>query len=78
MMVCMTTELPTTEAGWRPAPPGLVGMVEIADRLGVLNATVHSWHHTGKLPEPDYELSGRPVWRWKAVEAWAKKTGRLR
>lgn len=58
----------------------LVGAVEIAVRLGVKRATVDVWRqrpHVG-FPPPDLMVSGRPLWRWGTVAAWARSTGRLK
>jgi hypothetical protein len=54
-----------------------VGIVEIADRLGVDRNTVDQWRHRGLLPEPSWTVGGRPAWPWDVVEEWAKTTGRL-
>ena len=54
-----------------------VGLVEIADRLGVTRGVVDQWRHRGLLPEPEWTVGGRPAWKWETVEKWAKKTGRL-
>jgi len=65
----------------------LVGIPEIATRLGVSRRTVSSWRYRHKNPPgpprspfpPELMLvSGRPVWHWADVEAWAKATGRSR
>ena len=64
----------------------LVGIQEIADRLGVHRLTVDTWRarrHTLKdpawrMPEPDMIVSGRPLWWWsKTIDPWAHVTGRL-
>jgi hypothetical protein len=64
----------------------LVGIPEIAARLGVPRRTVITWRYRHKNPPaPPWQpfpaqfmiVSGRPVWRWEDVEAWAKETGRL-
>ena len=58
----------------------LVGAAEIAERLGVKRAhLVHDWRRRHEdFPEPVAELSMGLVWAWPDVEAWAKRTGRLR
>lgn len=55
----------------------LVGPHEIADRLSVRVSTVHQWRQRDVLPEPEAVISGVPIWHWKTVEKWARKTGRL-
>ena len=54
----------------------LVGIREIADRLGVRTQTASAWRYRGLLPEPEWEVSGRAVWRWKVIRRWADQTGR--
>lgn len=56
-------------------PP--VGIIEIAERLGVKRQTVDTWRLRGLLPEPRWTVGGRPCWDWTDIEAWAKETGRL-
>lgn len=55
-----------------------VGLVEIAERLGVRKETAHVWRTRGVMPEPTWTVGGRPAWNWPDVEAWARETGRLR
>lgn len=54
-----------------------VGLVEIAQRLGVTRATADQWRVRGVLPAPDWTVGGRPAWDWPTIEAWARATGRL-
>jgi hypothetical protein len=56
----------------------LVGVKEIAERLGVPRGTVSIWKLRGLVPEPEVELGLGPVWRWATIERWARKTGRLK
>lgn len=56
--------------------PEVVGLPEIAERLGVKRPTVDMWRHRGVLPEPSWTVGGRPAWSWPQVEAWAVETGR--
>ncbi len=67
--------------------PDLVGIPEIAARLGVARRTVTGWRYRHQrspqlpwqpFPGPALMVSGRPVWEWKVVAAWATATGRLR
>jgi DNA-binding transcriptional MerR regulator len=55
-----------------------VGAREIAERLGVEQRTVVTWHYRKLLPEPRWTVSGNPAWEWRDVERWAEKTGRLK
>lgn len=54
-----------------------VGLVEIAERLGVARVTVDMWRSRGVLPEPTWTVGGRPAWPWAVIAAWARATGRL-
>lgn len=71
----------------------VVGIVEIAARLGVKRPTVDQWRqrankpYTRKewrnpraepFPEPFDAVGGRPAWHWGDVRAWAKRTGRIK
>ncbi len=58
----------------------LVGASEIADRLGIGKSTVvHDWRRRyPEFPEPVAKLKTALVWDWSEVEAWARKTGRLK
>ena len=55
-----------------------VGAAEIAARLGVRPQTVHTWRHRKLMPQPRWTVSGQPAWDWAEIEAWARRTGRLR
>jgi predicted DNA-binding transcriptional regulator AlpA len=57
--------------------PSVVGLADIARRLGVSRATVDQWKWRKVLPEPRWTVSDRPAWDWADIEAWAKETGRL-
>lgn len=64
-----------------PTSPGAsppVGAAEIAGRLGVKPQTVHTWRQRRIMPEPRWTVSGQPAWDWAEIEAWARRTGRLR
>lgn len=54
-----------------------VGLIEIADRLGVQRNTVDVWRQRGVLPDPDWTVGGRPAWNWPTIEQWARDSGRL-
>lgn len=56
----------------------LVGISDIAARLGYPRNTVEMWRKRRRLPEPDYIFGASPVWRWTRIEQWARDTGRLK
>lgn len=58
----------------------LVGASEIAERLGVgKSSLIHDWRlRYPDFPRPVARLKAAHVWAWPDVEAWARKTGRLR
>lgn len=59
------------------AASDLVGLVDIAERLGLARQTVANWRHLDLgFPEPTWSVSGRPVWEWQVVAEWAQATGR--
>lgn len=69
----------TLPLAWRLYDPaGLVGLGEIAARLGVKRDTADHWRSRGVLPEPDpADAAGRrPRWPWHVIRAWALATGR--
>lgn len=57
----------------------LVGVSEIADRLGLKSPQrVRDWQRRYEdFPEPVARLAMGLVWSWRDVERWAKKAGRL-
>lgn len=66
----MTSTAPDTVA----AVEDLVGVTDIAQRLGVAVNTAWRWSkgERGKdFPEPAGRIGGRPVWKWRDVEKWA-------
>lgn len=64
----------TSEA---PEHPTVVGLAEIAERLGATRTSVDQWRHKGILPEPSWTIGGRPAWDWRKIAKWARSTGRL-
>lgn len=54
----------------------LLGPHEVAALLHVERDTVYTWKHRGRMPAPDYMISGGPTWRRSTITAWAKETGR--
>jgi hypothetical protein len=55
-----------------------VGLLEIADRLGVKLQSAQNWRTRGVLPPPRWTVSGHPAWSWRHdIEPWARETGRL-
>jgi hypothetical protein len=54
-----------------------VGLVEIAERLGVAQITARQWRRRGVLPDPKVTLAMGPLWSWSTIERWARETGRL-
>ena len=55
-----------------------VGLLEIAERLGVARSTVDKWRIRGLLPEPRWVVGGRPAWPWTEIRTWAEETGRAK
>jgi hypothetical protein len=61
-----------------PEHPTLVGIAEIASRLGVSRTAVDGWRHRSTMPEPRWLISGTPVWDWEEdIYPWARKTRKL-
>lgn len=58
-------------------PLDVVGLREIAQRLGVKPQTAAAWRVRGLLPPEEGTVSGAPCWRWTTIERWAAVTGRL-
>jgi hypothetical protein len=54
-----------------------VGIPEIAARLNVKRSTVDMWGYRHLLPEPRWQVGGRPAWNWPDIETWARESGRL-
>lgn len=62
--------------GFRAPNGDPVGLVEIAQRLGVARQTVDAWRHRDLLPEPRWTVGGRPAWDWSDIARWAADTKR--
>lgn len=63
----------------RGSGPGLelVGVTEVAVRLGLTAERVRQLSKSGAMPEPLGALGRRAIWEWRDVEAWARSQGRL-
>jgi predicted DNA-binding transcriptional regulator AlpA len=55
----------------------LVVAADIAERLGLSRARVSVLVSNPGFPRPLGRLGRSDVWRWSAVERWARQTGRL-
>jgi hypothetical protein len=56
----------------------VLGLIEIAELLGVNKRTPHAWYYRGLMPEPDHpEVNGGRAWDRATVVEWAARTGRL-
>lgn len=55
----------------------LVGLVEVARRLGLTREWVRRLTNEGRFPEPVGHLGGRKVWRWAHVRRWGVRYGYL-
>ncbi len=53
----------------------LWGLEDVAGALGITAETAAVWRHRGKLPEPDWIVSGRPVWNAAQVRRWIERQG---
>lgn len=58
-------------------PNDIVGIKEIAERLGRKPQTAALWRHQGLLPVEEGTVSGAPAWHWKTIAGWAASTGRV-
>ena len=58
----------------------IVGANEIAKRLNcTFPSIVHSWQARHKdFPKPLTVITAGKLWDWKEIEAWARKTKRIR
>jgi hypothetical protein len=58
----------------------VVGILEIAERLGLKPQTVAAWRSPSRQAftlEPKWTVSGSPAWNWADVERWAIKSRRF-
>ena len=55
----------------------LVIAVDIAKRLGISPQRVNVLATGPGFPQPVGKLGRSSVWRWSAIERWARETGRL-
>lgn len=55
----------------------IVGIKEIAERLGRKPQTAALWRHRGLLPPEEGTVSGAPAWHWRTIAGWAAATGRV-
>ena len=65
---------------FRPASgsePQLVGVAEVAARLGVTAERIRQLAKAGSMPYSVGLLGRQRVWRWTDVESWARQEGRL-
>mgnify|MGYP001183854158 FL=1 len=51
----------------------LLSVKEVAQLLGVDRATIGSWNHAGRLPNPEWTVSGgrTPIWTEDTIKDWA-------
>lgn len=58
-----------------------MGVLEIAERLGVTRFAVDQWRRREstfpRFPEHRWTVGGRPAWEWEDVATWAFASGRL-
>jgi hypothetical protein len=75
----LTRSIPLLEGVLMPqdGPPPLLGIREAAEMIGVTYETLGVWKARGKFVEPDWILSGSPVWKPATIRKWGRETGRL-
>lgn len=60
-----------------PKTSDLVGVSEVAERLGWPTGKVSTYAARGLFPEPVAELASGRIWRWQDVERVAREKGWL-
>lgn len=56
----------------------VLGLMEVAELLGVDKRTPHAWNYRGLLPEADHPaVNGSMAWERSTIVRWAAATGRL-
>ncbi len=56
-------------------PDGVVGMNELARRVGISHPVLLTWRRAGRLPDPDFRLeNGRTLWLEATVTRWLAGT----
>lgn len=48
----------------------LVTYADLSRRHGVSVNTLRQWRLRGKIPEPDYRVSGSPAWKESTLASW--------
>lgn len=51
----------------------LWGIEDVAEYLGIEKNTAYMQKHRGKIPEPEWVVSGRPIWRANVIRKWFEK-----
>ncbi len=51
----------------------LWGIEDVAEALGIEVGTAYVWRHRGKLPEAEWMVSGRPIWRATVMRKWIER-----
>lgn len=80
-LVAMTSEEKDLEVA-RPTYPAVLGIAELADRLGVSKQRASQIARSSKFPKPYAELAAGPVWLepnvLRFIEEWDRQPGRPR
>ena len=43
---------------------------QVAERLGISIETIKQHRRSGEMPEPDYIIDNKPLWREKTIDKW--------